>query len=94
MTESVEEPKQKKNFLRKRLGKVLFVIGFIIVAFSILSTIPIFVLPSRTSDASMNVGVGLGAILAIIGLFAALFPDGQSEEGAWIMMMSPYAGNN
>ena len=94
MNESTEEPKQKKKSLRKRLGKALFVIGFIIVAFSIVSTFPIFVLPSTTSDGSMNVGVGLGAILTIIGLFAALFPDGQSQEGAWIMMMSPFAGNN
>jgi len=94
MDESFDELEVRKPSRRKRLGAVLFWIGIIIVVVSIFTTISLsFLLPS-SSEYLGNMTLGIGIIFAIFGLIAALIPGGQGEDGTWIMMMSPFAGNN
>ncbi len=94
MNESHEEPIVKKKSLRKQLGKALFWIGFIIVAVSLIPSIAAAVGTPSTDYGFISDFVGTGILLAIIGLFAALFPEGHTEEGIWIIKMSPFAGSN
>jgi len=94
MDESFDEPEVRKPSRRKQLGAVLFWIGFIIVA---ISFIPIIASALGTSVTNYRYVVDfmiVGVIIAIFGLFTALFPEGYTEEGTWIMKMSPFAGNN
>ena len=93
MNESIEEPAKKKS-LRKRLGKAIFWIGFIIVAVSLIPSIAAAAGAPSTDYGFISNFVGAGILLAILGLFAALFPEGHTEEGTWIMKMSPFAGSN
>ncbi|TFH05174.1 MAG: hypothetical protein E4H14_13295 [Candidatus Thorarchaeota archaeon] len=73
---------------------MLFWIGIIIVVVSIFATISLsFLLPSA-SQYPGNMTLGIGIVFAILGLIASLIPDGQGDDGTWIMMMSPFAGNN
>jgi len=94
MNETNEEPMVKKKSLRKRLGKVIFWIGFIIIAVSLIPSIATAVGAPSTDHRFISNFVGAGILLAILGLFTALFPEGYTEEGTWIMKMSPFAGNN
>jgi len=92
--ESYEEPLVKKKSRIKRLGKALFWIGLIIIVVSFITTILGFALPATMPDGSIINWVGIGLVLTILGFFAFLFPDGQGEDGNWVMMMSPFAGSN
>ena len=87
MNESVEEPKEKKKSLRKKLGPVIFCIGLIIVVVSILLTIPVSALPTSTPDGSLNIVLGFGIVLIFYGFFASLFPDGKGEDWYWVAKM-------
>jgi len=93
MNESYEEPEARKPSLRKRLGAVIFWIGFIIVAISFIPTIASALGTSSMDYAYLTDFILLGIIIAIFGLAAALFPDGQPKKGVWIMMMSPFWGS-
>ena len=87
MNESVEEPKQKKKSLRKKLGPVIFCIGLIIVVVSILLTIPVSALPTSTTYVPPNMALAFGIVLTIYGLIAALYPDGHGEDWYWVAKM-------
>ncbi len=78
MNETIEEPMMKKTPLRKRVGKVLFWIGFIIILVS-------FVISAL---------IVVGIVLVIIGLIAILYPRDGAGNGIWVLMMSPFAGSN
>jgi len=94
MNKSYEKPLVKKKSHIKRLGKALFWIGLIIIVVSFITTILGFALPATIPDGSIINWLGIGLVLTILGFFAALCPDGHGEDGTWIMMMSPFAGNN
>ena len=94
MDQSSEETEKKKASLRKRLGKVIFWIGFIVVAVSLIPSIATAVGAPSTDYGYVSNFIGVGILLAIVGLFTALFPEGHTEQETWIMKMSPFAGNN
>ncbi|TFG32025.1 hypothetical protein EU528_04580 [Candidatus Thorarchaeota archaeon] len=93
MDESSDEPEARKPSLRKRVGVVLFWIGLIIVAISSIPTIASALGTSVSNYAYLVDFMLIGIIIAIFGLAAALFPDGQPRKGVWIMMMSPFWGS-
>lgn len=97
MNEANEEPLTKKKSLRKRLGRALLLIGCIIVLFSFIPMIIFGFVGGPSNEygyGSIPNVIGLGIILAIIGLLAAQYPESKSDDGTWIMMMSPFAGSN
>ena len=93
MVESSDEPEVRKLSLRKRLGVVLFWIGLIIVAISSIPTIASALGTSVPDYVYLADFILVGIIVAIFGIAAALFPDGQPKEGVWVMMMSPFWGS-
>jgi len=94
MNELYLPPLKESKSRRKQLGRVLFWIGIIIVMVSIYTTISLSFLQPSASEYPGNMTLGIGIIFTIFGLIAALFPGGQGEDETWIMMLSPFAGNN
>jgi hypothetical protein len=94
---SVEEPSR-----RKRAGRVIFFIGLSLVLVAIILSFSISIVSSYSgteismsnySDITVLIFV-IGLMLIIAGLTAIILSKGPSKDETWIMMMSPYAGNN
>ena len=90
MNEVTEQEPSKKVSLRKQLGRVLLCIGLVIIVVSILLTSQVSALPQTTSDGVPDMGLGIGLVLTIFGLIAALFPEGHGEDWYWIAKMAHY----
>ncbi|MGV9103553.1 MAG: hypothetical protein ACOC38_04445 [Promethearchaeia archaeon] len=96
MNEETKEGEPTNNEWRKRLGKVIFWLGILVVIAAIMAPFVVSVL----AFAGMNVQLGpyqslvgpvliFGVVMVIIGIALALFP-GFSEDGLWIMMTGPF----
>ena len=99
LTEGQSESKgQKEPSFRRRLGKIALVIGLLVVASLITLGVFASLAAAYTGVSTLNQfylniaapGFLIGFLLMIIGLIAALLPEGLSKDGLWSMQVGPY----
>lgn len=102
MTADKTKTEIKKRSRRKRAGRAVFLAGLILLLIVIVSTLSISIVSSYSGteisvpnyiNFTMLIFV-LGLLLVVAGLIAVVLPEGPSKDGTWVMMMSPFAGNN
>lgn len=96
MNEKTKEGEARDASRRKRIGKVIFWLGVVLVIATVLAPFVVSVL----AYTGMEVQLGFyesfltplfifGIIMVILGIALALFP-GFSRDGLWIMMTGPF----
>lgn len=96
MNEKTKEGEARDASRRKRIGKVIFWLGVVLVIATVLAPFVVSVL----AYTGMEVHLGFyesfltplfifGIIMVILGIALALFP-GFSRDGLWIMMTGPF----
>ena len=101
MNESELESEPEEITRRQRLGRVVFFVGCLLAAFSVLSVVTVSVAASTgmvaevSTYTSFAVPIGiLGVLLILVGLAVVLLPDGPSRDGVWVMMMGGSSGGS
>lgn len=101
MNETEEESESSVKSTRKRIGRILFMAGLLLLSFSVLSILVVSVVAytggtiqvSTYSGYLVPIGI-FGGLLLVAGLLMVVLPDGPSKDGVWVMMLGPYAGRN
>ncbi len=83
---------------RRRVGKMLFVAGLLLIALTITLGILVSLVAAYSGSTSMMYGfsdlvvlsLGIGLMLVIVGLVTMLLPEGPSEEWLWSIKTGPY----
>ncbi|MBN2229356.1 MAG: hypothetical protein JW779_07150 [Candidatus Thorarchaeota archaeon] len=92
----------KKPSQRKKIGEVLFAIGFSIILTLFLTVIASSLVTSFWGPSTPVVYYEnlltpifiAGLIMILVGLAFFILPEGPSKDGTWVMKMSPFIGNN
>ena len=98
MTEAEKEPQVSQ---RRRNGKIVLAVGIILlVLVTILGMLTSIVSAYYGPTESARVYVRyatiatpvfiFGVLLLVAGLIAILLPEGQSQDGVWIMQLGPF----
>ncbi|TFF91570.1 hypothetical protein EU546_08430 [Candidatus Thorarchaeota archaeon] len=101
MNKTEDNHESRKDGKRRKLGRVLFMAGLVVLSFSIVSVLVVSVaaysgLPIQVSSySSYLVPIGIfGVLMVVAGIVMVILPEGPSKDGVWVMMMGPYAGRN
>lgn len=97
--EDVETNQQSR---RKRIGRIVLMMGLALVVIVITSSILISVvaaysgieIPLASFEFLQFILVVSGILMVLVGLAAVLLPEGPSKDGLWVMKMGPMFGNN
>ncbi|MFW9770433.1 MAG: hypothetical protein ACFFF9_01450 [Candidatus Thorarchaeota archaeon] len=98
MTE-VEEEEQVS--LKRSVGKIVLAVGiillFLVIIFGTLtSLVSAYYGPTESARAYVQFNTIatpvfiFGVLLVVAGLIAILLPEGQSQDGVWIMQLGPF----
>jgi archaellum biogenesis protein FlaJ (TadC family) len=97
--EEVEINQQSK---RKRIGRIVLMMGLALIVIVITSSLLISVVaaysgignPIASFEYLQFILVISGILMVLVGLAAVLLPEGPSKDGVWIMKMGPMFGNS
>ncbi|MFW9868654.1 MAG: hypothetical protein ACFFFO_07070 [Candidatus Thorarchaeota archaeon] len=98
MTEAEEEVEVS---LRRRTGKIVIVVGILLLVLVIVlgmltSIVSAYYGPTESARAYVQFNtiatpvVIFGVLLVVAGLIAILLPEGQPQDGVWIMQLGPF----
>jgi uncharacterized membrane protein YadS len=99
LTERHSEPdNQSATPIRRRAGKVVSIAGVFLIASLVILGVCVSFVAAYTgsidlSQGYLNIaipGFVIGFLLVIVGLTAALLPEGLSKDGLWVMQTGPY----
>lgn len=96
-----EEVETTQPSRRKRIGRMIFFWGLALILIEIIMSLLISIVAAysglETPIASFEyihfLLVVSGILFVLGGLAAALLPEGPSDDGIWVMKMSPIVGN-
>lgn len=87
---------------RKRIGRVLFLVGIALIVIGLVSSLLISVVSAYSGSVPPTASfeyvrlflVISGLLLVLAGLAAVLLPEGPSKDGLWVMKIGPLFGNS
>lgn len=87
---------------RKRIGRVVFLLGIALIVIGLVSSLLISVVSAYSGSVPPMGNFGYielflvisGLLLVLAGLAAVLLPEGPSRDGLWVMKIGPLFGNS
>ena len=84
--------------MRRLVGRILFWIGVIVIGAVIVLGVAVISVSALAGSNTLAVDYGnsappfllIGILIMIIGLMMALFPDGFSRDGLWVLKLGPF----
>ena len=84
--------------MRQLIGRILFWIGVIVIGAVIVLGVVVISVSALTGSNTLAVGYGhsatpfliIGILILLVGLMMALFPDGFSKDGLWVLKLGPF----
>jgi uncharacterized membrane protein YhaH (DUF805 family) len=84
--------------MRRRIGRILFWIGVMIIGAVTVLGVAIISVSALAGSSALLVSYRnsaipaliIGILVMIVGLTAALLPDGFSEDGLWVLKLGPF----
>ncbi|MHA2600860.1 MAG: hypothetical protein AM324_001840 [Candidatus Thorarchaeota archaeon SMTZ1-83] len=84
--------------MRRLVGRILFWIGVIIIGAVLVLGVAVISVSALSGSNTLAVDYSnyatpffiIGILIMMIGLMMALFPDGFSRDGLWVLKLGPF----
>jgi len=97
MTEPQSKPDREMVSARRRIGKIMFLIGLIVVGMTVASLVILSAAAYGGYDVQltsysniMTPIIVVGFLILLVGLALAVLPEGPSKDGLWVLKTGPY----